>query len=98
MTLVLADRHSPHGWRAAFSTLARDKGEERNNACKILSPAFERDVVELALDHIHDNDVVRAYDRGERLEQRIRLMNWWDGELTRAQRGAEVLPLAVKRA
>ena len=85
VTLKLADKHSPHGWRSALSTLARDEG------------GFERDVVELALDHIHDNDVVRAYDRGERLEQRIQLMTWWDGQLSRAQRGADVLPLA-KRA
>ena len=86
VTLGLEDKHTPHGWRSALSTLARDEG------------GFERDVVELALDHIHDNDVVRAYDRGERLEQRIKLMNWWDEQLSRAQRGAEVVPLPSKRA
>jgi integrase len=74
VTLGLKDKHSPHGWRAAFSTLARDGG-------------FERDVVELALDHIHDNDVVRAYDRGERLDGRIRLSTWWCDQLMRAERG-----------
>ena len=84
VTLELEDRHTPHGWRSAFSTLAREEGH------------FERDVVELALDHIHDNDVVRAYDRGERLQKRIELMTWWDAELARAQQGAEVLPF--KRA
>ena len=67
-TLALADKHSPHGWRASFSTLARDNG-------------FARDVVELTLDHVHDNEVVRAYDRGERLTERVRLMNWWDSQL-----------------
>jgi len=98
VTLGLADQHSPHGWRAALSTLARDKGDEHDKEGRTTSAAFERDVVELALDHIHDNDVVRAYDRGERLQQRIRLMNWWDGELARAQRGAEIVPLETKRA
>jgi len=83
VTLGLADKHSPHGWRAAFATLARDSEEGK----------FERDVVELALDHIHDNDVVVAYDRGQRLQQRIRLAQWWDEKLARAQRGAEVLPM-----
>lgn len=73
VTLGLKDKHSPHGWRSSFSTLARDAG-------------FERDVVELALDHIHDNDVVRAYDRGERLEGRIKLANWWCGQLLKAER------------
>jgi integrase len=81
VTLGLEDQHTPHGWRSALSTLAREEG------------GFERDVVELALDHIHDNDVVRAYDRGERLEQRLRLMQWWDSGLARAELGANVIPL-----
>ena len=42
VTLALSGKHSPHGWRSAFSTLARDNG-------------FARDVVELALDHAHDD-------------------------------------------
>lgn len=80
VTLGFNGKHSPHSWRAALSTLARDHG-------------FERDVVELALDHIHDNEVVRAYDRGERLDQRINLMNWWGEHLAQAQRGADVVPM-----
>jgi integrase len=72
VTLGLANRHSPHGWRAAFATLARDN-------------KFSREVVELTLDHIHDNAVARAYDRGERLDDRIRLMRWWGTQLDRAQ-------------
>jgi integrase len=79
-TLSLKDKHTPHGWRAALSTLARENG-------------FERVVVELALDHVHDNEVVRAYDRGQRLEQRVKLMQWWDAQLSMAQRGADVVPL-----
>lgn len=85
VTLKLEDKHTPHGWRAALSTLARDSG-------------FERDVVELALDHVHDNDVVRAYDRGERLEQRIKLAQWWGEHLAQAERGADVIALKPKRA
>ena len=80
VTLALDRKHSPHGWRSAFSTLARDNG-------------FARDVVELALDHAHDNDVARAYDRGERFDQRVELYEWWGSELTAAQRGAKVIPL-----
>ncbi len=85
VTLGQDGKHSPHGWRAAFSTLARDHG-------------FDRDVVELTLDHIHDNDVVRAYDRGERLQQRIALMKWWGEELDKAQRGADIVPLEKAKA
>ena len=80
VTLKLADKHTPHGWRAAFSTLARDHD-------------FDRDVVELALDHIHDNEVVRAYDRGERLQQRMKLMAWWGSQLVRAEHGSDVVPI-----
>jgi integrase len=91
VTLELEGKHTPHGWRSALSTLARDTPADHGGG-------FERDVVELALDHIHDSDVVRAYDRGERLTQRIRLMNWWDAQLTKAQRGADVVTMKSKTA
>ena len=83
VTLGLDGKHSPHGWRSSFSTLARDKG-------------FAREVVELALDHTHDNDVARAYDRGERFDERIKLFNWWGAQLAAAQRGATIIPLRAK--
>jgi len=85
VTLGLEGKHSPHGWRAALSTLARDNG-------------FQRDVVELALDHVHDNDVVRAYDRGERLEQRVKLAHWWGEQLAKAEHGADVVQFRPKCA
>jgi len=72
VTLKLDGKHTPHGWRSAFTTLCRENG-------------FEREVVELALDHAHDNEVVRAYDRGERFEKRISLYQWWGAELATAQ-------------
>ena len=78
VTLNLAGKHSPHGWRSAFSTLARDQG-------------FERDVVELALDHAHDNQVARAYDRGERFVQRVHLYNWWGKQLIAAESSGKIL-------
>jgi integrase len=77
-TLGLDGKHSPHGWRSSFSTLAKENG-------------FNRDAVELALDHIHDNEVVRAYDRGERLDERIKIMYWWDAQLLAAQHGTEAI-------
>lgn len=85
VTLELEGKHTPHGWRSAFSTLAREEGE------------FPREVVELALDHVHDNEVARAYDRGERLAQRVKLYTWWDSQLAAVERGAEVVQLK-KRA
>jgi integrase len=80
VTLGYEGRHSVHGWRASFSTLARDHG-------------FSKDVVELALDHVTDSATVRAYDRGERLTERKKLSAWWDAELSTAQHGNKVIPL-----
>jgi integrase len=80
--LGLADKHTVHGWRSAFSTLAREAG------------GFAHEVVELALDHEPRNEVARAYDRGERLEERIRLMTWWDTQLVAAEH--QTTPLVAK--
>ena len=85
VTLGLAKKHSLHGWRAALSTLARDAG-------------FAREVVELALDHIHDTAVARAYDRGERLSERRRLMTWWDAQLQPVTVDRNILPLRTGAA
>jgi len=71
-TLALRDKHCPHGWRSALSSIARDSGRER-------------EVIELTLDHVHDDEVARAYDRGERLTKRIELMTWWNEQLVTAQ-------------
>lgn len=85
VTLRLNGKHSPHGWRSSFSTLAHDNGTAR-------------DVVELALDHVHDNEVARAYDRGERFDERVNLFQWWGAQLAAAQRGATIIPLKTKTA
>lgn len=84
VTLGLEGEHTPHGWRSAFSTLARDNG-------------FARDVVELALDRAHDNEVARAYDRGERFVQRVELFAWWGKKLNEAQRGDSAPPISGNR-
>lgn len=81
VTLGLEGKHSPHGWRAAFSTRAREDGD------------FDKELVDLALDHIHAGEVARAYDRGARLEKRIALMKWWADALTAAERGGDVVRL-----
>jgi integrase len=74
-TLGMEGKHSVHGWRASFSSLAKDSG------------LFTSDAVNLALDHVHDSAVALAYDRGERLKERIRLAYWWDSQLAAAQSG-----------
>jgi integrase len=79
VTLKMDGLHSVHGFRSSLSTLAKEAG-------------FSRDCVELALDHVADSEVVRAYDRGERLAERRKLALWWDAELSAAQHGAKVIP------
>lgn len=97
-TLGLRGRHVPHGWRAAFSTLSKDKDDVCDERGNLIDPAFDKDAIDLTLDHIHDSAVARAYDRGERLKRRIRLMLWWDENLTAAERGADVLRLRTLTA
>ena len=80
VTCGFEDRHSVHGWRTSFSTLARDNG-------------FARELVELWLDHVTDPAIISAYDHGERLAERKKLAAWWDTELMWAQRGPRVLSL-----
>ena len=79
------DRHVAHGWRSSFSTLAKDSG-------------FDKEVVNLALDHVHDSEVARAYDRGERWDKRVALATWWGQQLADAQRGALIVQLPSARA
>lgn len=43
-TMKLADKHSPHGWRSAFSTRAREDTE------------FDAELVDLSLDEALDFD------------------------------------------
>jgi integrase len=82
-TLKLAGRMSPHGWRSALSTIAKDSG-------------WAGDVVELTLDHVHDTAVVRAYDRGERRTERIKLAAWWDAQLNPPS--PDIVPISSARS
>ena len=74
-TLGLAGKHSPHGWRSALSTRAR---EDTN---------FEGELIDLSLDRVHASDVALAYDRGQRLAKRVALMAWWGDALECAEQG-----------
>ncbi|MBI3789928.1 MAG: integrase arm-type DNA-binding domain-containing protein [Gemmatimonadetes bacterium] len=77
-----SDRHSLHGWRASMRTLASRAG-------------FSYEACELALDHEPRSKIVRAYERDDRYEERQRLAEWWDAQLTAAQspEGGRVLPM-----
>jgi integrase len=78
--LSLAGKHSPHSWRSAFSTIAREAGKDG-------------DVIEAQLDHVVGTKVASAYDRAKRLELRRELMAWYEATLVAARDGATVLAL-----
>jgi len=68
-----SDQITAHGFRATFSTLANESG------------LWASDAVERALAHIEGNEVRRAYVRGEHWDERVRMADWWAGELHRFQ-------------
>lgn len=63
--LKWSDRTTTHGIRSAFKTWAT----ERTN--------YPREVVELCLSHVQGDPLERAYQRGDIIEKRRRLMQEW---------------------
>jgi len=56
--------HTAHGFRALFSTVANEAGQDP-------------DVIERQLAHAERNEVRAAYHRAAYVEARTRLMQWW---------------------
>jgi integrase len=79
-TLGLSGEHSPHSWRSAFSTVAREAGKDG-------------DAVESQLDHVVGNKIAAAYDRAKRLQLRRELMRWYEAQLIAARDGAVVVAI-----
>ena len=57
------------------------------------SGLFRPEVVEVQLAHKHGDATRLAYDRGDFLEERRKLMQWWADECDRMRKGAEVIAL-----
>lgn len=72
---ISGDEMTAHGFRAAFSTIANESG------------LWNPDAIERALAHIEANAVRRAYARGEHWDERIRMADWWAGQLDRMRAG-----------
>ncbi|HGN2041732.1 TPA: integrase [Proteus mirabilis] len=64
-----------HGLRSIASTALNEQG-------------FPPDVIEAALAHVDKNEVRRAYNRSDYLEQRRPLMQWWADFIEEADRGS----------
>ena len=72
---------SAHGFRSSFSTLAHGSG------------LFRPEVVEVQLAHKHGDETRLAYDRGDFLAERRKLMVWWANECDRMREGASVIAI-----
>jgi integrase len=66
-----------HGFRASFSTLANE------------SSLWNPDAIERTLAHVDANTVRRAYARGEHWDERVKLAEWWAGQLVSFKRLAK---------
>ena len=73
--------HTAHGFRSSFSTISHGSG------------LWRPEVVEVQLAHKHGDAVRLAYDRGDFLEERRKLMTWWANECDKMRLGAEVIVL-----
>jgi len=59
------DEATAHGFRATASSLLNECGK------------WHPDAIERQLAHIENNDVRRAYARGEHWDERVKMMQWW---------------------
>jgi len=69
------EKHSGHGFRRMFSTLANESGLHRP------------DVIEAALAHKERDSTRAAYNDAKYAEERRRLANWYADELARLEVG-----------
>lgn len=74
-------RTTVHGLRALASTLLNEAEIElEGNKHRMWSS----DAIERALAHTETNTVKAAYDRGDRFDERVRMMQWWANYLDAA--------------
>ena len=77
-------KHSAHGFRALFSTVANECGHRA-------------DVIERQLAHKERNEVRAAYHRSEYLAERAALLQWWANYLD-GRRSASVTRIRARKA
>lgn len=74
-----------HGFRALFSTVANEAG-------------WDADAIERQLPHAERNQVRAAYDRGTRLQEHVKLMQWWANNYLDGRRAGKVAPFKPRAA
>lgn len=80
------DEATAHGFRATASTLLNESG------------LWHADAIERQLGHVENNDVRRAYARGEHWDERVRMMAWWAEYLGELKAAGQVVPITQKSA
>ena len=65
------DEMTPHGFRATAATLLNESGK------------WHPDAIERQLAHVDENEIRRAYARGEFWDERALMMQWWADYLDR---------------
>jgi integrase len=73
------DEATAHGFRASASTLLNECGK------------WNPDAIERQLAHVENNDVRRAYTRGEHWDERVKMMQWWADHLDMLRIGADIV-------
>ncbi|MCY1672148.1 integrase arm-type DNA-binding domain-containing protein [Novosphingobium sp. SL115] len=76
-------RHVPHGFRAAFSTIMNERCERMWRARGHNGPSPDRAIIDLMLAHAPSNKVEGAYNRAAYMERRRELACDWAVILTR---------------
>lgn len=79
------ERHSTHGARSVFSTIANESG------------LWNPDAIERQIAHAPGNRIRAAYHRGEHLDERRRLMQWYADYLDRLRDGADIIDMSKRR-
>ncbi|PZN97787.1 MAG: integrase [Hyphomicrobiales bacterium] len=79
-----SDEMTGHGFRALASTTLNESGK------------WSPDAVERALAHQEEDEVRRAYARGEHWDERVRMAQWWADRLDELRSGATIIPMSAK--
>ncbi|EMF4670791.1 integrase [Providencia stuartii] len=74
--------------RAGFGGVLVSHGLRSIASTALNEQSFPPDVIEAALAHVDKNEVRRAYNRSDYLEQRRPMMQWWADFIEEADRGS----------
>lgn len=72
-------KHTPHGFRSSFSTMANESG------------LWTVDAIELCASRLDKNATRRAYNRAVMWDERKRLMQWWASECDKMRTGLSIV-------